>query len=176
MQLFCPTVLDEVKFGPLQLNMKRKEADKRADDILSLLGISHLRNRSPHNLSGGEKKKVAIAATLSTNPEVLLLDEPTSGLDPRTEHNLIHLLLELKKAGKTIIVATHKLSLAQELCGRAIVIDEKHSLAVDGPVEDILANTKLLSEVNLIHEHFHKHGRIAHTHTHTHRNDHFHTD
>jgi cobalt/nickel transport system ATP-binding protein len=172
--LFCPTVLDEVKFGLLQLDIPIKEIRKRADDVLSLLNIVHLKDRSSYALSGGEKKKVAIASALSVNPSVLLFDEPTSGLDPRTEHNLIHLLFDLKAAGKTIIIATHDLSITKELCGRAIVLDEKHNLIADGPIGRILENTKLLSEVNLIHEHFHIHGKLKHAHAHRHEKEHYH--
>ena len=108
-QLFNPTVRDEVAFGPLHLDLPRDEILARVDDTLAMLGLGALADRAPYNLSGGEKKKVALASVLSINPEVLMLDEPTNGLDPRTQEWLIELLEQLHRAGKTIVVATHQL-------------------------------------------------------------------
>jgi len=165
-QLFCPTVLDEVAFGPLQLGLSVDEVRGRVEDTMSLLDISGLRARPPHRLSSGEKKKVQLASVLSVNPEVLLLDEPTFGLDPRTQVWLLELLLGLKERGKTFILATHDLSLVEDFCDRAIVLDEAHGLVAEGGTGDILGNEKLLLRVNLIHEHAHKHGKVVHKHSH----------
>ena len=101
-------------FGPLQLGLP-SEVKKRVDDVIDMLGISGLKNRTPGQLSGGEKKKVAIASVLSLNPQVLLLDEPTNALDLRTRHWFINLVSELRNAGKTIITATRALSGCQNL-------------------------------------------------------------
>ncbi len=165
-QLFCPTVFDEVAFGPLQMGLKNDEVRHRAEDTMRLLEISGLRDRPPHRLSSGEKKKVQLAAVLSVNPEVMLLDEPTFGLDPRTQVWLLELLLRLKELGKTFILATHDLSLVEDFCDRAIVLDEAHGLAAEGPALDILKDSELLLRVNLIHEHTHKHGTVVHKHSH----------
>jgi cobalt/nickel transport system ATP-binding protein len=94
-QLFCSTVYDEVAFGPRQMGFSEMEINKRVKDCLSLLEIEALENRTPYNLSGGEKKKVAIASVLSLNPEVLVLDEPMNGLDPKTKRFLRELILKL---------------------------------------------------------------------------------
>mgnify|MGYP001599164892 FL=1 len=173
-QLFCPTVWEEIAFGPLQLDLAPQEVHERIDELLSQLGLAHLKDRTPFSLSGGEKKKVAIAAVLAINPSVLLLDEPTIGLDPRTQVWLLELLEELHKAGKTIITATHDLSIADEIADRVIVLDESHFLRTEGPTAEILENSDLLLEVNLIHEHAHFHGPLRHIHKHGHAHGHKH--
>jgi cobalt/nickel transport system ATP-binding protein len=99
-QLFSSTVFDEIAFGPLQLGLPREEVIKRTEEVMTMLALSNLRDRAPHTLSGGERKKVCIASILSINPDVLLLDEPTGGLDPRTQLWLTELLQDLAKAGK----------------------------------------------------------------------------
>jgi cobalt/nickel transport system ATP-binding protein len=167
-QLFCPTVLDELLYGPLQLDLPEKEAVLRAEEVLRLLGIPHLRDRPSFMLSGGEKKRVAIASVLTMNPEVLLLDEPTNGLDPRTQCFLVELLLALHDAGKTIVIATHDLSLVDELQARVAVLGEDHRLAAVGRAQDILRDEALLLRVNLVHEHIHFHGPTPHSHLHSH--------
>ncbi|MBI3754299.1 MAG: ABC transporter ATP-binding protein, partial [Deltaproteobacteria bacterium] len=126
-QIFCPTVWDEIAFGPLQLDILKDEVRKRVDDTLDMLGITALKDRQPHHLSGGEKKKVAIGSVLSLNPDVLLLDEPTNGLDPRTQVWLFELLTGLRMVKKTIIMATHDLSIVEDLADRVIVLSEDHA-------------------------------------------------
>jgi cobalt/nickel transport system ATP-binding protein len=167
-QLFSPTVWEDVAFGPLQLGLPQTQVSDVVDGLLESLRIQDLRDRAPHTLSDGQKKKVAIASSLATDPEVLLMDEPTNGLDPRTQVWLIELLHELHQKGKTIIAATHDLAIAGDIAERAIVFSEDHTLAADGPLEDILQNDDLLLSVNLIHEHAHTHGGHAHVHRHGH--------
>lgn len=165
-QLFSPTVFDEVAFGPMQLGLGKEEVLTRAGEVMEMLGISPLAARPPHTLSSGEKKKVAIAAVLAVNPEVLLLDEPTNGLDPRTQVWLIELLEELKGLKKTFVIATHDLSLAEDVAERAVVLDESHRIVADGKSVDVMGNKDLLLSANLIHEHTHRHGEIVHSHSH----------
>ncbi len=165
-QLFCPTVFDELAFGPLQLDMPGAEVKARVEDLLGMLGLLHLRDRPPYTLSGGEKKKVAIASVLSVNPDVLLMDEPTSALDPRTQVWLIELVEELKKIGKTFVITTHDLSLVEDLAERVVVLDESHTIAADGPPAKVLRDKAMLLRANIIHEHAHRHGDIVHTHSH----------
>lgn len=167
-QLFSPTVGEDVAFGPLQLGLPQKRVRDIVDGLLESLRIEDLRDRAPHTLSDGQKKKVAIASSLATDPDVLLMDEPTNGLDPRTQVWLIELLQRLHQQGKTIITATHDLAIAGDIAERAIVFSEDHTLAGDGPIGDIIGNDDLLLSVNLIHEHAHKHGGTAHVHRHGH--------
>ncbi|GBE55469.1 MAG TPA: ABC transporter ATP-binding protein [Euryarchaeota archaeon] len=149
-QLFSPTVFDEIAFGPLQLDMGKDEVRKRVGDVLDMLDIGDLVDRSPYQLSGGERKKVAIATILVVNPDVLLLDEPTSNLDPKTKKWFITLLNELNKIGKTIITATHDMQTVTSIADRFIVLSEEHTLVADGPSGDILEDRELLLRTNLI--------------------------
>lgn len=167
-QLFCPTVLDELLYGPLQLGMNEKEALERAVEVMQILNIENLRDRPTYMLSGGEKKRVAIGSVLTMNPEVLLLDEPTNGLDPRTQCFLVELMFALNEAGKTLVVATHDLSLVDELHAKVALLSEDHKLEKTGTCEDILRDEDLLLRVNLIHEHVHYHGESLHKHRHSH--------
>lgn len=151
-QLFSPTVFEEVAFGPLQLDLSREEVAGRVEDTLAMLGLAGLRDRSPLNLSGGEKKKVAIASVLAMNPEVFLLDEPTDTLDPRTRHWFMDLIAKLRGVGKTMVAATHDLGFAAETGSRILVISEAHNVAADGEPAAILADRALLVGANLLHE------------------------
>jgi cobalt/nickel transport system ATP-binding protein len=173
-QLFSPTVYEEIAFGPLQLNLTAEEVKGRVEDILDMMEIGKLRDRSPHTLSGGEKKKVCIATVLVNNPDVLLLDEPSAGLDPRTQLWLIELLQELGHAGKTVITATHDLEIMDQISKRAIVMGEDHKVKTDGDSESILSDYELLLSSNLVHEHTHLHGKLVHEHLHVHGKDHMH--
>jgi len=167
-QLFCNTVAEELSFGPLQLRLDSGEIEQRVDGILELFGISHLRERSPQTLSGGEKKKVALASVMVTGPTMLLLDEPTGGLDPRSQRWLVELIKELQTADKTLVIATHDLSIVEEIAGRVLVLSEDGRLVAQGPPTTILDNTELLLSANLIHEHVHAHGEVSHRHPHGH--------
>lgn len=167
-QLFCPTVLDELMFGPLQLGLGEEEARSRSDQVLEMLEIRALSQRPSYMLSSGEKKRVALGAVLTMNPDILLLDEPTNGLDPRTQCYLIELVLALNEAGKTIVIATHDLTLVSELRCRVAVLSEEHRIERVGPADEILSDEQMLLRVNLVHEHMHYHGTTAHRHIHSH--------
>ena len=167
-QLFCPTVLDELLYGPLQLEISEEEGMKRAFEVLQMLNIEQLKDRPSYMLSGGEKKKVAIGAVLTMNPEILLFDEPTNGLDPRTQVFLVELMLALNESGKTIVLATHDLGLVAELGARVVVLSEDHRIEKMGSADEILGDQNLLLRVNLIHEHVHLHGKTKHAHLHSH--------
>lgn len=170
-QLFSPTVYEEIAFGPLQLGLTTDEVKSRVEDILEMMQIGKLRDRSPHTLSGGEKKKVCIATVLVNNPDVLLLDEPSAGLDPRTQLWLIELLQELGHAGKTVITATHDLEIMDQISKRAIVMGEDHSVKMDRDSESVLSDYELLLTSNLVHEHTHLHGKMVHEHLHIHKTE-----
>jgi cobalt/nickel transport system ATP-binding protein len=167
-QLFCPTVFDELLFAPLQLNLPLETARERAEQTLLFLDIGYLKERPVYLLSGGEKKKVAIASILTMNPEVLLVDEPLANLDPKTQTFFTGLLLELNRAGKTIIFTTHHLDLVDHLQPRVAVLSEEHTLRKTGTASGILNDEEFLISMNLIHEHVHKHGEEVHKHYHSH--------
>ena len=174
-QLFSPTVKDEIAFGPLQMGLSVEETERRIRDVAALLDITRLLERPPFQLSGGEKKRVAIACSLAVNPDVLLLDEPTNGLDPRSQYALVELLVRLSTAGKTLITATHDLNIVPRIAARALVFSEEHTVVADASSREILADLPLLLRVNLIHEHLHRHGEIIHAHPHPHDHKHTHT-
>jgi len=165
-QVFSPTVREEVGFGCLQLGMSPDETRARVDDVLALLDITTLADRAPFQLSGGQKKRVAIASVLVMNPEVLLFDEPTAALDPRTQAWLVDLIAELGAAGKSIVLATHDLDTLDTIATRCLVLSEEHRVVADGTPHDVLADRDLLLSVNLVHEHSHRHGGLLHSHPH----------
>jgi cobalt/nickel transport system ATP-binding protein len=171
-QLFNATVWDEVAFAPRQLGLPEEEVRVRVTDTLNLLGIAHLAERAPFRLSGGEKRKVAIACVLSMNPEVLLLDEPIAGLDPRMQRWLVNTLNLLHEAGKTLLIATHNLHLLPEITDRVLILCEEHTLMADMPLQSALDNTQLLVTAGLLHEHLHAHGDTVHSHLHGHEHHH----
>ncbi len=156
--MFSATVFDDVAFGPLQLSLVQQEVKARCDEALSQMEIAHLANRAPFELSGGEKKRAAIASVLSLRPEVLLLDEPTASLDPRTKWVLVNLIQQLGQTGKTIITATHELDIVPLIASRVVVLGEERRLLADGTPENILGDRELLIRANLIHEHLHQQG------------------
>lgn len=171
-QLFNPTVFDEVAFGPLQLRWPKREVRDRVSAMLEKLRIAHLKDRVPHRLSGGEKKRVALASVLVLDPEVLLLDEPTAALDPRSQSQIIDLLVEWGGGVKSVITATHDLGTLEDIADHCYVL-EAGQLAAEGPPAEILKNSELLDRTNLIHVHRHRHasGEI-HSHPHLHRGEH----
>ena len=150
-QVFSANVREEVAFGPLQLGLSREETADRVHDVLAMLGVTDLADRAPFQLSGGQKKKVAIATVLVMNPDVLLFDEPTAALDPRTQHWLVELIEQLGQAGKTIVHATHDLDLLHRIADRAVVFGEDHRIVADGEPDEVLADHALLVGVNLVH-------------------------
>jgi cobalt/nickel transport system ATP-binding protein len=167
-QLFCPTVREDILFGPLQLGMEREEIQKRFDSVVERMRIGHLVDRSPHQLSLGEKKKVAIASVLIIDPDVLLLDEPTAGLDPQTTRDIIGVIFDAHKAGKTVVLATHDLHIVEEIADIIHVFGKDKTIIRSGAPEEILADFSFLQNNNLIHIHVHRHLHIKHTHAHGH--------
>ena len=149
-QLFSPTVEDEIAFGPLQMGLSKEEVNFYIEGALKILDIEKLRRRASYQLSEGEKKKVALAAIFSLNPEVWLLDEPTADLDPRTQGWMVDFFLSLAEQGKTLVVATHQLELARIISRKIYILGETHSLLAEGS-SSILQNEELLLSANLIH-------------------------
>jgi len=140
-QLFSPTVFDDVAFGPINMGYSEAEVRQSVAKALDWVGMTGYEQRSPHHLSIGEKKRIAIATVLSMSPEILVIDEPTSNLDPRSKWSLIGLL---KRLPMTKIVAAHDLELVRALCPRTVVLDHGQVIA-DGATSDIMSNTALLA-------------------------------
>jgi len=144
-QLFMPTVYDDVAFGPLNLGLPAAEVGERVKAALEKVGAAHLQGKPPYRLSGGEKKRVAIATVLSMSPDILVMDEPTNGLDPCARRQLIGLL---KDFSHTRIFTSHDLDMVLELCERTIVLHEGEVKA-DGATRDIFGDAALLAECRL---------------------------
>ena len=144
-QLFCPTVRDDVAFGPLNLDFPRDEVLRRVGEALAAVGLAGFENRSPQQLSFGEKRRVCLAGVLACEPNLLALDEPSSNLDPRARRGLIEIL---KNCPAAQIIASHDLELIVEQCSRVIVLDQGRNQA-DGPAREILADEKLMAKHGL---------------------------
>lgn len=149
-QLFCSTVFEEIAFGLMQMGLQEEEINKRVNDCLKLLNIDKLKEEHPYNLSGGEKKRVAIASVLAMNPEVVTLDEPMNGIDPKGKRFIKDLLCNLNKSGKTIICATHDFEYIDGIFNRAIVFSENHKIIRDGQYEKIIKDEEFLRKYNII--------------------------
>ena len=139
-QLFSPTVYEDVAFGPLYMGLPEGEIDDRVRYALSQVGLDGYADRMPFHLSGGEKKRAAIATVLSMHPQMLVLDEPSAGLDPRARRGLINLLDQLEQ---TILITTHDMHMVKEIFSRSIIMDGGVVVA-DAPTQEILADQKLL--------------------------------
>lgn len=165
-QLFSPTVREDIIFGPLHLGATQETIAKRLDRLTALLKIGPLLDRAPHQLSIGEKRKVAVASVLSIEPEVLLLDEPTAGLDPQTTRDIVDILLLENAAGKTIVTATQDLHIVEEISDVVHVFGAGKRIIRSGLSAEVLSDQDFLRAHNLIHIHRHRHANIIHTHPH----------
>lgn len=144
-QLFSPTVYDDVAYGPVYQGLDKRSVQQRVREALNSVHMDEYAERNPHHLSGGEKKRIAIATVLAMQPQILVLDEPTAGLDPRSRRELIELLQELPQ---TMLIATHDLGLAETLTPRTIIMDHGE-IAIDGPSAKLLHDDALLMENGL---------------------------
>jgi len=167
-QLFNPTVEDEIAFGPLQMNDPPEEIRSKVHRTIEMFGIGAIRDRAPYELSGGEKKKVAIASMMVMDPQILLLDEPTAGLDPRSSRALVDAIIEAEESGKTVVTATHDLHVVSEIARRVLVFGEDRRILASGTPEEILSDRSLLLAANLVHLHRHAHEDYWHAHEHEH--------
>jgi len=144
-QLFMSTVYDDVAFGPLNLGLPIEEVDVRVLKALDTVGMTHLKDRPPHRLSSGQKRRVAFATVLSMSPDILVMDEPTANLDPQARRQLINLLSTFKHSK---IFATHDLDMVMDLCERTIILHDG-KIKADGPTSEIFQNERLLAESHL---------------------------
>lgn len=171
-QLFSPTVGEDILFGPLQLGLLPKIARERLNRLSETLGIKDLMDRPPHQLSVGEKRKVAIAGVLAIEPDIIIMDEPTAGLDPLTSRHIMDIIIKANESGKTIITATHDLGIIEEISDIVYVLDREKKIAKFGPPEELLKDRMFLEDNNLIHIHPHSHKDKLHTHSHEHLEHH----
>lgn len=149
-QLFCSSVYEEVAFGPEQMGFEKSEIKERVEDCLNLMGVYKLKDEVPYNISGGEKKRVAIASMLAMNPDVITLDEPMNSIDPKFKKFLKETLIRLNQSGKTIICATHDFEYTKGLFNRVIVFSEDHKIIRDEKYKDLIMDRDFLRLYNII--------------------------
>jgi energy-coupling factor transporter ATP-binding protein EcfA2 len=152
-QLFCPTIFDDIAFGPRQLNLSPADLQSVVKQSLSQVGLPGFEHRSTRHLSGGEKRRVCLAGLLACDPSLLVLDEPTASLDPRARRELKSLLKQLPT---TKLIATHDLELVAELCSRTLLLHQGKIIA-DSPTHDLLSNEKLMLDHGLESPHILRH-------------------
>ncbi len=144
-QLFSPTVHEDVAFGPVYMGLPGHETASRVEEALAHVGLQGFGDRMPHHLSGGEKKRAALATVLSMRPKILVLDEPSSGLDPRSRRALMKLLADFRQ---TILIATHDMRMVRDVFPRTLIMDGGVVVS-EGPTDTILADRALLEEHGL---------------------------
>ena len=142
-QLFCPTVRDDIAFGPENMGLSPEIVQERVETALSLTGVSHLIDRVPHHLSGGEKCMVAIASVLAMQPQIILYDEPSANLDLKARRRLIRFL---QASPETVVISSHDLELILEVCDRVILLNQGRIIADGNPLE--IMRDRILMESN----------------------------
>ena len=147
-QIFAPTVEEDVAFGPLNLGLPMEEVQNRVKESLARVGMSGFEKKAPHHLSGGQKKRVAIAGILAMKPEIMVLDEPTAGLDPQGVTDLSRLLDELNEEGITILISTHEVDLVPNYANKVFVLVDG-LLIGEGTPKEIFAQPEILEQANL---------------------------
>ena len=147
-QLFAPTVKQDVAFGPLNLGLSKEEVEKRVKEALKAVGMEQFENKPPHHLSGGQKKRVAIAGILAMEPEVIVLDEPTAGLDPIGASHIMKLLYNLNKKGITIIISTHDVDLVPIYANKVYIMSEGQIIK-EGEPKVVFNDSEIIRKANL---------------------------
>jgi cobalt/nickel transport system ATP-binding protein len=147
-QLFAPTVEEDVAFGPLNVGLDQDEVEKRVAKSLERVGMAGFEKKPPHHLSGGQKKRVAIAGILAMRPEIMVLDEPTSGLDPKGASQILHLLHRLNQEGMTIVISTHDVDLVPLYASQVYIISEGHIIK-EGTPQDVFSDVETIRNANL---------------------------
>ena len=144
-QLFMPTVLEDVMFGPKNFGFSDELVEKNSINALEQVKMLQFKDKPPHHLSFGQKRKVAIASVLASEPELLVLDEPSSNLDPASRRELIDIL---KNLDVSIILVTHDLPMALEICNRSVILNNG-KITADDDTYKILKNKKIMSDNRL---------------------------
>ena len=147
-QLFAPTVMEDVAFGPMNMGLSREEVEKRVKDALKRVGMEGFEKKPPHHLSGGQKKRVAIAGILAMDPKIMVLDEPTSGLDPKGASQIMRLLYDLNEDGMTIIISTHDVDLVP-LYASTVYIISHGNIIKEGNPQTVFSDVETIRTANL---------------------------
>ena len=147
-QLFAPTVKEDVAFGPMNLGLDYEEVERRVDEALTMVGMEQYMDKTPHHLSGGQQKRVAIAGIIAMRPEIMILDEPTAGLDPEGVEKVLSILNELNNEGMSIVISSHDIEMVNEFAEKIFVLNEGEILE-SGDKNEIFSNKELLKKAHL---------------------------
>jgi cobalt/nickel transport system ATP-binding protein len=147
-QLFAPTVFEDVAFGPMNMGLSKEEVESRVKEALSRVSMEGFEKKPPHHLSGGQKKRVAIAGILAMKPKIMVLDEPTSGLDPKGASQILRLLYQLNTEGMTIVISTHDVDLVPLYASRVYIISEG-KIIKEGTATEVFEDVKTIRGANL---------------------------
>lgn len=147
-QLFAPTVKEDVAFGPMNLGLDYEEVERRVDEALTMVGMEQYMDKTPHHLSGGQQKRVAIAGIIAMRPEIMILDEPTAGLDPEGVEKVLDILNNLNKEGMSIVISSHDIEMVNEFAEKIFVLNEGEILE-SGDKNEIFSNKELLKTAHL---------------------------
>jgi cobalt/nickel transport system ATP-binding protein len=147
-QLFAPTVMEDVAFGPMNLGLSEDEVEKRVEESLAKVGMTGLEKKAPHHLSGGQKKRVAIAGILAMEPKIMVLDEPTTGLDPKGVDQVMKILFDLNREDMSIIIASHDVEMVTEFADKIFVLHEGEIVG-QGTTADIFNDPQTLKKAHL---------------------------
>ena len=147
-QLFAPTVKEDVAFGPMNLGLDYEEVERRVDEALTMVGMEQYMDKTPHHLSGGQQKRVAIAGIIAMRPEIMILDEPTAGLDPEGVEKVLDILNNLNKEGMSIVISSHDIEKVNEFAEKIFVLNNGEILE-SGDKHEIFSNKELLKKAHL---------------------------
>lgn len=147
-QLFAPTVKEDVAFGPMNLGLDYDEVEKRIKESLEMVGMASFEDKTPHHLSGGQQKRVAIAGIIAMRPEIMILDEPTAGLDPEGVDKVLNILNNLNKEGMSIVISSHDIEMVSQFADKIFVLYEG-SIIAEGDKHQIFSDKELLKKAHL---------------------------
>ena len=147
-QLFAPTVKEDVAFGPMNLGLEHDEVERRIEESLKMVGMEGFEEKTPHHLSGGQQKRVAIAGIIAMRPEIMILDEPTAGLDPEGVDKVLNILNDLNREGISIIISSHDIEMVSQFAEKIFIL-YNGEIIDSGDKQKIFSNTELLKKAHL---------------------------
>ena len=147
-QLFAPTVKEDVAFGPMNLGLEYEEIEKRIEESLEMVGMTGFEEKTPHHLSGGQQKRVAIAGIVAMRPDIMILDEPTAGLDPEGVDKVLNILNKLNEEGMSIVISSHDIEMVNEFADKIFVLYNGEIIA-SGDKHQIFTDKELLKKAHL---------------------------
>lgn len=147
-QLFAPTVKEDIAFGPMNLGLSYDEVEKRVEDALKMVGMENYEDKTPHHLSGGQQKRIAIAGIIAMKPELMILDEPTAGLDPDGVEKVLNILNQLNEEGMTLIISSHDIDMISKYADKIFVLYNSEIIE-SGNKNKIFSDMELLKKAHL---------------------------